>query len=306
MVDATFPKSNSQSDNSSALAELILVGPPKLDVFRGDPREWIPFITGFESTIASKTTNNSLKLAKLWEHLDQSVRSVVVNYKMDQVNGYDKAVRALWEQFGHPATIAAAVRDHLISENDYIRIDDYVGLKRFAAAIENALNCLRVVQERYTDISGGYNYLSSLDNPDTLVKLLSRIPQQLQREFVATLGGHPGDVQRLHEYLKNKTASNSHHLLQELSKINQRNVPPIRPQTPRPGLREKFLQPKRATRLIVRAQTRRTLHQLQRSTRKVVRSVQRTTPFGIARSFEVFLSRKDGKRSGRSEDVLRA
>ena len=60
--------------------------------------------------------------------------------------------------------------------------------------------------------------MSILDSREALIKIMKRLPAFLQREFVATLGGHPGNLQRLSTFLSKKTQANNHPLLTALVK----------------------------------------------------------------------------------------
>lgn len=227
-----FPPSATPADHSAtaAIAEAMMIGAPKLDIFNGDPEEWIPWVTTFEGNIASKTANEGIKFSKLWEFVGERVRKYIMNYRLDQVSGYSKALRTLWNVFGNPAKIADKVLERLTSKTSPIRANDYEEMMMLSVEIGSALETIDAVQQRCPD-SEGFNYVTLMDTRATMLQLLKRLPQHLQREFVSTLGRHPGDLYRLHSFLTEKTKNNTHPILEALSRQSAGNS-----QTKRTGM----------------------------------------------------------------------
>ena len=211
-----------------ALSEYIMIGPPKLESFHGDPKDFIPFIRTFESVIGSKATDPHLKLTRLWELLGPTVRPYVEVHRLDAYGGYDKAMSTLWEVFGNAATIASSILAHLKEGVKQFKADDNVGLMKFKMEIGAALSTIEALGRLRPNTAGttelSYDYGRMFDSQETLAHLLNRLPPFMMREYIASLGReHPGDLKTLHKFLEKKTKSNAHPLYMATAQKDYRN-----------------------------------------------------------------------------------
>ena len=144
-VSKTGTSTTTPTIDAAAIAEHLFIGPPKVEMFNGDPTEFIQFISSFESSIAAKTLDSVLRMNKLFEFLGPKVRPLVQLHRLDKENGYKKCLDTLWEFFGNPVTVAAALLESLREKTTPIRADDTMGLLRFSLEIGTALSTVEAM-----------------------------------------------------------------------------------------------------------------------------------------------------------------
>ena len=92
--------------------------------------------------------------------------------------GYNEAKRLLAERYGQPYNIATAYMDHVIIGAP-IRVEDGPSLQKFSILLPSCRNTLKEI-----------GYLNRLENPDSLRKIVERLPYPLRlkwRDLVDTI-----------------------------------------------------------------------------------------------------------------------
>ena len=141
---------------------------PDLPVFSGDPIEYCDFIRAFENLIERKTTNPSTRLYYLLQYTSGQVQDLVRScLTMREDKGYDEARKLLADRYGQPYKIATAYVDRIINGQP-IRAEDGAALQKYSILLTSCSNTLREI-----------GYLSRLENPDTLKKIVDRLPYTL-------------------------------------------------------------------------------------------------------------------------------
>ncbi|XP_028395694.1 uncharacterized protein LOC114519723 [Dendronephthya gigantea] len=149
---------------------------PDLPLFDGDPTKYCDFIRSFENLIEMKTSSPSSRLYYLVQYTTGQVQELMRSClpKKDG-EGYREARKLLSERFGQPYKIACALVDK-IANGPTIKADDGAGLQKLSVQLTSCSNTL-------TEIG----YVSKLQNPDTLKKIVDRLPVSLRvkwRELV--------------------------------------------------------------------------------------------------------------------------
>jgi len=90
---------------------------------------------------------------------------------MEQDRGYIEARRLLKERYGQGYKIATALVEHLI-KGPPIKNEDCNALQKLSIALANCKNILQDV-----------GYLNKVDNPDSLQKIVRRLPLPLRRSW---------------------------------------------------------------------------------------------------------------------------
>ena len=145
---------------------------PDLPVFSGDPIEYCDFIRAFENLIERKTTNPSTRLYYLLQYTSGQVQDLVRScLTMREDKGYDEARKLLADRYGQPYKIATAYVDRIINGQP-IRAEDGAALQKYSILLTSCSNTLREI-----------GYLSRLENPDTLKKIVDRLPYTLRLKW---------------------------------------------------------------------------------------------------------------------------
>ena len=152
---------------------------PDLPVFDGDPTQYCDFIRAFENLIELKTSSSSARLYYLVQYTSGQVQELMRScLSMKEEQGYREARKLLLERYGQPYKIAMAFVER-ISNTSPIKADDGPGLQRFSILLTSCSNTLREI-----------GYISKLENPDGLRKIVDRLPFSLKlslREKVDTV-----------------------------------------------------------------------------------------------------------------------
>ena len=97
---------------------------------------------------------------------------------MKENEGYREARKLLLERYCQPYNIASALVDK-IANGPVIRVDDGAGLQKLSVQLTSCSNTLNEI-----------GYMSKLQNPDTLRRIIDRLPVSLKlkwRELVDTI-----------------------------------------------------------------------------------------------------------------------
>lgn len=147
---------------------------PQLEVptFAGDPIEYCRFIRAFESMIVAKTTSYSARMYYLVQYTAGDVQELMRScLAMDSEEGYREARKLLAKRYGQPYKIASAYVER-VTNGPAIKAEDGVALQSFSALLTTCKNTLNEI-----------GYLSKIENPDSLKKVVARLPFSLRQKW---------------------------------------------------------------------------------------------------------------------------
>ena len=147
---------------------------PQLEVptFAGDPIEYCCFIRAFESMIVAKTTSYSARMYYLVQYTAGDVQELMRScLAMDSEEGYREARRLLAKRYGQPYKIASAYVER-VTNGPAIKAEDGAALQSFSALLTTCKNTLNEI-----------GYLSKIENPDSLKKVVARLPFSLRQKW---------------------------------------------------------------------------------------------------------------------------
>ena len=149
---------------------------PSLQVFSGNPIDYLDFIRAFEHQVERKTPTSSARLYYLVQHTTGPVQELMKScLSMREDEGYQEARRLLKERYGQSYKIAAAHVKRLV-DGPAIRADDGSALQQFSIQLTSCVNTLREI-----------GYISKLDNHDNLKKIIDRLPYSLRVKWRDTV-----------------------------------------------------------------------------------------------------------------------
>ncbi|KAK3745375.1 hypothetical protein QZH41_001403 [Actinostola sp. cb2023] len=133
------------------------------------------FERAFENLIEKKTDSNSAKLYYLIQYtrgdVQELMRSCLV---MNTDEGYARARELLKARYGQPFKIATAYIDNVL-KTPLIKAEDARALQRYSVLLASCENTLTKI-----------GYASKIDNPDTLRKIIEKLPFSLRDRWRAT------------------------------------------------------------------------------------------------------------------------
>ena len=143
--------------------------------FGGDPFEYREFVVNFRDHIESQVSDDSQRLARLPAQCVGMAKDAIkscVNLPVGQ--RYSEAWKTLSKNFGQPHMVA----DALMKGN--LRRIDAPSLMEFARRLEDTKRVLT---------SMGPLYVSRLDNEDTILMLMKKLPDEgLKRKWTDIAG----------------------------------------------------------------------------------------------------------------------
>lgn len=141
-------------------------------VFSGDPTEYSDFIRAFENLIKSKTSDPSMKLHYLVQYIAGDVRQLMRGcLPMKPEEGYETARSLLKNRFGQGYKIATAYVERL-TKIQPVASEDASALQRFLVMLTHCKNALKEI-----------GYQSKIENPDTMQKIVERLPFGLRQKW---------------------------------------------------------------------------------------------------------------------------
>lgn len=143
---------------------------PNLPIFRGNPAEYPYFIHAIENKLHPRVKNKALRLDVLIEHCEGQPRDDIKGCVFLN-GGYTEARRLLYERYGRPHTIVQSQLNSLLYGPN-IKIGNAEGLMNLATEMRNCISAL-----------SGLNYSSTVDDPDNIVKVMWRLPHELQTRW---------------------------------------------------------------------------------------------------------------------------
>ena len=150
---------------------------PQLEVvkFNGDPSTYAKFMHSFELIVNAANLSNCKKLMYLVQYCESEAKQLIEYcLLLDPDNGYPRALKLLKDNYGRPNVIARSYCDKL-TKGPYIKIDDYKGLGNLAQLLEESEVTMRSL-----------NYHADLDNFNTILAIVKRLPFALQTRWLRT------------------------------------------------------------------------------------------------------------------------
>ena len=240
------PKSESQADKGAwqAIADALRQGPtlPKIELmkFGGDPSEYGEFVVNFRDHIESQVSDDSQRLTCLLAQCVGRAKDAIkscVNLPVGQ--RYSEAWKTLSKNFGQPHMVADA---HMKKLRDYnLRRVDASSLMDFARRLEDTKRVLT---------SMGPLYVSRLNNEDTVLMLMKKLPDEgLKRKWTDVAGDlicskGQVDFSDFSKFIQKRADRLNNRFGQEL-----RSAPPQQDKGRRYGNKEKQEQPFKVTTL---------------------------------------------------------
>ena len=150
----------------------LMLPQPEIPTFSGDPIEFQNFICAFENLIEFKTENDSARLYYLIQYMTGNVRELMRScLSINEHNGYVEARRLLKQKYGQNYKIATAYVDR-VTNGPSIKSEDGEALQKFSIFLTSCKNALKDI-----------GYLSKIGNPDSLRKIVNRLPFGLRRRW---------------------------------------------------------------------------------------------------------------------------
>ncbi|XP_078361599.1 uncharacterized protein LOC144645962 [Oculina patagonica] len=145
---------------------------PEVLTFTGDPIEYCSFIRAFESMIEAKTASPSSRMYYLVQYTAGDVQELMRScLAMDSDKGYLEARKLLAKRYGQPYKIASAYVDR-VTNGPVIKAEDETALQSFSVLLTSCKNTLNDI-----------GYLSKIENPDSLRKVVARLPFNLRQKW---------------------------------------------------------------------------------------------------------------------------
>ena len=144
----------------------------EVPVFTGDPIEYCGFVRAFENLIETKTTSASARLYYLIQFTTGDVQELMRScLPMEANEGYERARDLLKSKYGQNYKISAAYADRIMKVPQ-IKAEDGQALQKYAVLLTSCKNTLEQI-----------GCLNTLDNPDTLRKILEKLPFALRQRW---------------------------------------------------------------------------------------------------------------------------
>ena len=196
---------------------------PEVPVFSGDPIGYCEFVRAFENLVERKTTSSSTRLYYLLQYTSGSVQDLVRScLTMPDEIGYNEARRLLAERYGQPYNIATAYVDRVINGAP-IRAEDGPSLQKFSILLTSCRNTLKEI-----------GYLNRLENPDSLRKIVERLPYPLRlkwRDLVDTISQkekRDPNLKDISEFVEARSRATNHPIF---GKVQSEQRPPFNSRT---------------------------------------------------------------------------
>jgi hypothetical protein len=144
----------------------------QVPTFAGDPIEYCHFVRSFENLIEAKTASPSARLFYLIQYTSGEVQDLMRScLTMHQEEGYREARRLLKEKYGQNYKIAAAYINR-ITQVAPIKAENAIALQNYSVLLVSCKNTLKEI-----------GYLNKVENPDSLVKIIEKLPFALRQKW---------------------------------------------------------------------------------------------------------------------------
>ena len=157
-----------QQEQASALT----LPPNEEPCFSGDPIEYCTFIRAFESLIETKTKSPSARLYYLIQFTSGDAQELMRScLPMGTTESYDRAKGLLKSKFGQNYQISTAYAERIMKAPQ-IKAEDGQALQRYLVLLTSCKNPLKEI-----------GFLNKLHNPDTLRRIVEKLPFALRRRW---------------------------------------------------------------------------------------------------------------------------
>ena len=144
----------------------------EVQTFDGDPANYCNFIRSFENLIEAKTKNSSTRLYYLMQYTSGDVQELMRScLSMQPEEGYQEARRLLKARYGQNYKIATAYVSR-VTNGPPIRHEDGKALQKFSVLLTSCKNTLKEI-----------GCLNKVENPDSLQRVIERLPFQLRQRW---------------------------------------------------------------------------------------------------------------------------
>ena len=144
----------------------------RVPVFSGDPLHYCAFIRAFETVIETRELDYAGRLYYLEQHTAGRAQELVQScLYMKAEDGYVKAKKLLESKFGQKHKIAMAYMDK-VTNGPVIKAEDADALEGFAVLLSSCTNTLKAI-----------GYSSKFESPDSMRKIIERLPPKLQASW---------------------------------------------------------------------------------------------------------------------------
>ena len=150
----------------------LLLPKTEMPIYDGNPIDYPDFIRSFENLVESQTDQDSRRLYFLVQYTSGEVRELMSScLSMPATEGYRQARRLLKRNYGQNYKIAEAYTSK-ITDGPSIKADDGINLRKFAVSLSSCANIMKEI-----------GFSSKVNSPDTLKKIISRLPYVLRRKW---------------------------------------------------------------------------------------------------------------------------
>ena len=154
------------------LALSMTLSKVEVPTFGGDPIHYSEFIRSSETLIENKTASSSARLSYLIQYTSGDVQELMRScLTMNADDGYEKARSHLKQRYGENHRIATAYVNRIIN-GPVVKDEDDKALHKLSIQITSCKNTLQDI---------GYQH--RLENPENLLKVLSRPPFSLRKAW---------------------------------------------------------------------------------------------------------------------------
>lgn len=144
----------------------------EVQTFDGDPINYCNFIRSFENLIEAKTKNSSSRLYYLVQYTSGDVQELMRScLSMQPDEGYQEARKLLKKRYGQSYKIASAYVSR-VTNGPPIKHEDGQALQKFSVLLTSCKNTLKEI-----------GCLSKIENPDSLQRVIERLPFQLRQRW---------------------------------------------------------------------------------------------------------------------------
>ena len=150
----------------------LTLATPKVPTFSGNAIDLYAFIQTFKQLIEQKTSDNSSQLYYLIQYTSGDVQELMRScLSMGPREGCQEARRLLKSRYGRSYQIATA-HVQRIQRYPQIKSQDSESLQRFSVLLTSSKNALKQI-----------GYTSRLENPDSLHKIIKKLPFELRQKW---------------------------------------------------------------------------------------------------------------------------
>ena len=145
----------------------------RVPIFDGEPMEYGPSVRAFENIIETKTSSSSERVYYLEQFTSGDVKELVrsCHFLQPSDKGYQEARRLLKRKFGDDYRIVTAYESKALNWPE-VKPEDSTSLNRFSIFLMRCKNAM-----------ASSKYLSKLEQPDTIQRLVMKLPFNLRRTW---------------------------------------------------------------------------------------------------------------------------